>query len=275
MNRILTYQPGEIRRLQDEALANRLADFINTWDSFRRNYTEPLWSASDAKNLITRSAEEEVNDRVSSLGLIVSISLTIVVLVIFFPHSWFWRIIGAIIIWVVWHNRARFKTSKEKKILLEAALKKREAEINNAEKHWAEAKRKYDEAEKSPEMCILNDFLRQEGCDLSRADLRELYNIVSQGYARTFAQAKQVLAQRKHNQRMQDIAEERRQQELRHQKEMEQEAARQRYAQERYNQEQIDIARENERSTRRMADAQEELAWIAKKEQEDKYWSQW
>ena len=279
MNRILTYQPGEIRRLQDEALENRLADFVNTLDSYIYNYSEPERVAQKEYSDLINAAKAEASYRFSTTGYIVCATLSLcIVILCFLVHSVLLWIIGAVLALILWLNGSNFKTQEEKTILYNEALNRRDKEIKAAEKKLSEAKARLTRAQNSQEKQILDRFAFQEirnyGLD-GPYDIRQIHKIVSQGYARTFPQALQVYEQRKHNKEMQRIAEEQRQQELRHQKAMEQEAARQRYAQERYNQQQIDIARENERSTRRMADAQEELAWIAKKDQEDKYWSQW
>lgn len=269
MNPILTYRPGEIRDLQDVALANRLADFINTQYAFMKSYENPLIAAQRRYRKLQNTASEKTSKKITVIGYIIFFVIMAglcfgVYLAFARPSNAIWLVIlfGPLVFKILISIRDIFKPTILRKRFYQKELKKQEAEIISAQRAIDAAKQKYDAANQSPEMCVLNEFLGQEGSDLDHEDLLELHRIVKGGYARTFAQAKNVLAQRKHNQRVEDIAEERRKQELQHQREMEREAARQRIAQQehyrqqqQHNREQEITARETGREVQKAANA--------------------
>ena len=271
MNRILTYRPGEIRNLQDQDLVDRLTDFINTQASFDKNFGEPLASARRAKNRILNAAEKKARKTVSAIGYIIYLCIGLPALIILIATFSFSRIlqwidiaiccgIVLLILYVLLKNGVVIRPKRWIDAIYKKEVKKRDAEIKSCDLAIAAAKKKYDEINNRPEMRILNEFFSHEGGDLDLDDLRELRRIVVQGYARTFAQAKNVLAQRKHNDRMEDIADETREQQLQHQQAMEREAERQRIAQQAHYRQQEQHNREQARANQQTNSAVEKAA---------------
>jgi flagellar biosynthesis GTPase FlhF len=259
VNRILTYRPGEIRNLQDQALADRLTDFINTQASFDKNFGEPLWAAQNAKNRILNATEQKARKTVSAIGYIIYLCIGLPALIILIATFSFSRILQWIdiaiccgvvllILYVLLKNGVVIRPKRWIDAIYKKEVKKRDAEIRSCDLAITAAKNKFDEINMRPEMRILNEFFAHEGSDLDLDGLKELRQIVRQGYARDFAQAKNVLAQRKHNQKVEDIAEQRREQDLEHQRAMEREAAQQRAAQQAHYRQQDQHNREQARA---------------------------
>lgn len=267
---ILTYRPGEIRYLQDVALANRLTDFINTEDSFDKNYWNPLLAARRQKNRLLNAADNKANKITLALEYIVLVLLLFLPFGLFFSPSMAIRGIGAVIqltsvvlffiLFVTTLIKTPYISQKVQNIFYQKELKKKEAEIRSCDEAIAAAEKKYNEASQRPEIRILKEFLRHEGSELSHNDLLELRRIVVQGYARDFAQARTVLSQKKHNEKMEDIAEQRRKQELQHQRAMEHEAEQQRIAQQEHYRQQQQHNREQARANQQTNSAVEKAA---------------
>lgn len=157
-----------------------------------------------------------------------------------------------------------FKTDEEREQFLREASEKHDSEIQAAKNAVQQAENAVKSFHNSPSAAVLTSFLNREGYDLGKNDIREMVDIVRGGAARTFPEARQVLAMRKNNREMQQIARDRAEQELEHQRRMQQLAQEQLREQQRSNREQQRTANDVAREAQRAADAEEERTRIAK-----------
>lgn len=157
-----------------------------------------------------------------------------------------------------------FKTDEEREQFLRDACANHDSELKTAKNAVQQAENAYNNFINSPAVALLNSFMNREGYDLCGDDVEEMLDIVRGGAARTFPEARQVLAMRKNNREMQQIARDRAEQELEHQRRMQQLAQEQLREQQRSNREQQRTANDVAREAQRAADAEEERTRIAK-----------